>query len=129
MMMLFVAKCLLGLVGLIHLLPASGLFSAAQLQRLYAVGPLNDDLVLLLRHRALLFGLLGIFAITATWQTRFWWPAAVMNGISIFGFILLAWPQLGHNTLIDRVFYVDIAAIVALVIACLLFHFASGDPA
>ena len=49
------------IAGAIHLLPLSGVTGAAALERLYGVAVDSPDLALLLRHRAVLFGLLGGF--------------------------------------------------------------------
>ena len=50
---------LLIIVGLINMIPVLGVLSAQRLQGLYGLAELDSELSLLLRHRALLFGLLG----------------------------------------------------------------------
>ena len=62
------AITLFTLTGLINLYPAMGLLGAAQLESLYGLPFTGEDLLLLMRHRALLLGLLGAFIIGAAFQ-------------------------------------------------------------
>ncbi|HEU4430681.1 MAG TPA: hypothetical protein VFT98_18110 [Myxococcota bacterium] len=48
---------LLLLVGLLNLAPVAGVLGGERLQALYGVGASDSQLVILLRHRALLFGM------------------------------------------------------------------------
>jgi hypothetical protein len=103
-----------GLAALIHLAPLPGLLSSTVLQRLYGLDIVEPDLLLLMRHRALLFGLLGaglLLAIRLTSWRRPMWLAGV---ISAGGFLLLA---LGgtYNAALQRVIVGDIVAVLALV--------------
>jgi hypothetical protein len=47
------------LVGLMNLLPVSGALSSSRLQGLYGVVLRDANLSILLRHRAVLFGVVG----------------------------------------------------------------------
>ena len=59
-----VMACLL-LAALIHLLPVAGVLGAERLQALYGI-PIGDpNLLLLMRHRAVLFGVVGVLLATA----------------------------------------------------------------
>ena len=60
-------SCLL-IVGLINLLPVIGLFGKAKLESTYQIKITSDALVLLMQHRALLFGLIGGFVIYSVWN-------------------------------------------------------------
>lgn len=55
-----VITALLIFVGIIHLLPLSGVLGAERLATLYGVAIENPGLEILMRHRAILFGLLGM---------------------------------------------------------------------
>ncbi|MFX7374071.1 hypothetical protein ABTJ00_18850, partial [Acinetobacter baumannii] len=46
-------------VGLLHLLPVDVVLGALQLDRLYGVSTASTRMLLLLRHRAALFGIVG----------------------------------------------------------------------
>lgn len=105
------------LAGLIHLLPLSGLLGADALQRLYGVAVDDPDLVLLLRHRALLFGLLGAGLVAAAFRPA-WQRAAVVAGlVSVIGFLVLAWLQGGYGAAIARVVWADVVALAGLLVA------------
>ncbi len=111
--------CLI-VVGLIHLLPVMGVLGGAQLQRLYGL-PLSDpSLLVLLQHRALLFGLLGVFLIAAAWRTELRPWAYVGGGISAGAFILIASLHPTHNASIQRVVLADWVAVALLGIAVAL---------
>jgi hypothetical protein len=63
--MRFILPAMLLIVGIIHLLPLSGVLSAHRLQILYGIVIEDPNLEILMRHRAVLFGLLGAFLIAA----------------------------------------------------------------
>lgn len=56
---------LLMLVGIIHLLPSFGVLWVEHLAALYGVSLGDANHEILMRHRAVLFGLLGIFSMYA----------------------------------------------------------------
>lgn len=109
----------LGLVitAVIHLLPLLGLRSAARLEQLYGMPFADDDLVLLMRHRALLFGLLGALCLAAIARAELV-PAALIGGwISVTGFLGLAGAGSRRRREIRRVIRVDWIAVLALTMA------------
>src|SRR5690606_4009073 len=59
---------LLILVGIIHLLPLSGILGAERLAALYGIAVHGPDLEILMRHRAVLFGLLGSLLVYAAFK-------------------------------------------------------------
>lgn len=106
----------LALAGAIHLLPLPGLLGAAMLERLYGVALEDPALVLLLRHRALLFGLLGVGLVVSIVRRAWRGPMIVAGLISAGAFLLLAWP-LELGTALQRVVIADVLALLALAIA------------
>lgn len=68
--MRYLISAMLVIVGVIHLLPASGILSADRLTALYGISFSDPGLVILMRHRAVLFGLLGGFLLVAAFQPR-----------------------------------------------------------
>jgi hypothetical protein len=110
-----IAAVLLVVSGIIHLLPLPGLLGAPQLLRLYGVPIADPNLLILMQHRAGLFGLLGLLMIAAAWRPAPR-PAAVAAGLaSVVSFIVLAALVPGHNAQIQRVVVAD-----WVVVACLL---------
>ena len=102
-------------VGIIHFLPLSGAISAGRLSKLYGVSFQDPNLVILMRHRAVLFGLLGAFFFYAAAQPAIQAPAFVAGFISVGSFIGLAKAEAGYNTAIGRVVAADLVAAVCLV--------------
>lgn len=112
-----VVSCLLLVVGVIHLLPVTGVLGGPRLATLYGLGLEGPDLEILMRHRAVLFGLLGLFLICAAIRPALQ-PAAFIAGIaSVSSFLWLAWSVGGYNAQIGRVVAADIVALVCLVVA------------
>jgi hypothetical protein len=78
-------------VGLLHLVPALGASGAERLSQLYGVPLEAENLVLLLRHRAVLFALLGLFCVAAAFHAAWQVPALVAALISTGSFVALGW--------------------------------------
>lgn len=116
---LFVKAVLLA-VGLLHLLPAVGALGPGQLRRLYGVEVDTAELTLLLRHRAVQFGLVGSLLISATAVRAWELPAFVAALVSVGSFLLLAPPAGSTHPAVRRVIVADRVAMVALVGAALV---------
>ena len=73
-----------------------------------------------MRHRAVLFGLLGAGCVIAAFRAS--WQAAMLAAaaISTASFLLIAATTGGYNAAIARVVVADIVAIAAIAIAALL---------
>jgi hypothetical protein len=107
------------LVGVLHLLPLVGVVSRAQLMRLYGVEVDTPTLELLLRHRAVLFGLLGAFLLVAAFRAPLQWAALVAAAVSVGSFLLLAWlvPGVQSHPAIALVVRLDWIALALVLIA------------
>lgn len=109
-------SAMLVVVGVIHLLPLSGVLGSERLAALYGLSFDEPNLAILMRHRAVLFGLLGLFlcfaAFRPTWQTI----AFVAGFVSVVSFLGLARSIGGYNALVARVIMADIVAMVCLII-------------
>ncbi|MBT8138155.1 MAG: phosphopantetheine adenylyltransferase [Gammaproteobacteria bacterium] len=112
---------LLVLVGIIHLLPVSGVLGAERLLTLYGVSLNDTNLLILMRHRAVLFGLLGLFMVCAAFKPSLQ-PLAFLAGfLSVESFMVLAWSVGGYNEAIRKVVIADVVAVIALGIAGVLY--------
>ncbi len=118
--MRYAISALLGLVGIIHVIPISGVLGSAALTRLYGI-PIDDpSLVVLMRHRAVMFALLGALLLGAAWRPD-WQVAATVTGlVSTASFVVLAWHTGGYNAAVARVVLADWIAIAALLVVALL---------
>jgi len=112
-MQYIITACLLT-VGAIHLLPAVGMFGAKRLSALYGIVVAEPGLELLLRHRAALFGLIGVFCIVAAFVRSLQSAALAVGAVSVLSFLLLAQRIDGLNSQLRRVVAVDIVAAALL---------------
>jgi len=107
------------LAAVIHLLPLIGVTGSARLEQLYGISISDPNLLILMRHRALLFGALGGFLMLAAFQSNLQWPAISIGLISTIGFILIAKQSPELNQAISKVVMSDYIGIAALIIAAL----------
>ncbi len=111
---------LLFIVGLINFVPIIGVISADKLSQSYSIDLINNDLIILMRHRALLFGILGGFILYSVFVPQYQGAAMVMAAISMIGFLCLMWAVGEYNQAILKVAIVDTIGIVCLAVAALL---------
>jgi hypothetical protein len=110
--MRWLVAAMLALVALIHLAPLAGVLGVARMEAAYGVEIAGADLAVLMRHRAVLFGLLGGFMLVAIF-VRALQPWALGIALLAAGaFVLLAWTTPGHNGNLAKVALVDVAAVV-----------------
>ena len=110
-------SAMLVIVAVIHLLPLMGVLGPEKLATLYGLDFSEPNLAILMRHRAVLFGLLGSFFLYAAFKPSLQPMAFVGAFISLASFLALVASAETHNRLVQRVVLVDIIAIVALVVA------------
>jgi len=110
------ASALYLLVGLGNLLPVVGVLSAARLEALYGVALGEPNLLVLMRHRAVLFAIVGALLIAAAFRSA-WRAAALMAGfVSMLSFVALAWLVGDVNGELRRVAVVDL--VLSAILAC-----------
>jgi len=115
--MRYVVPAALLLVALIHAMPLIGVVSATKLEALYGITVRDSNLELLLRHRAVLFGLLAAFLAYAAFDPLLHRLALIAALASVIAFLLLAWQIDGYNAAISRVVLADLVALAALIVA------------
>lgn len=114
-------SALLIVAGVIHLLPLSGVLGAERLAALYGVAFQEPNLLLLMRSRAVLFGLLGGLLVYAAFRQPLQ-PIALTGGLlSVLAFLLLAWSTPGYNEALRRVVLADWLALICLLLALALY--------
>ena len=111
-----VVTAMLVVVGVIHLLPLSGVLGSERLAVLYGLSFNEPNLAILMRHRAVLFGLLGLFLCFAAFRPAWQTIAFVVGFVSVVSFLGLARSIGGYNALVARVIMADIVALVCLII-------------
>ena len=114
------ATVLICLVGGLNLLPVVGALGAGRLQSLYGVAFSDPNALILMQHRALLFGIVGGLLVASAFHAPLR-PAGFAAGLfSMLSFVAVAWLVGGANAELRRVVLVDIVASVALAGAFLL---------
>jgi hypothetical protein len=114
--MRLVISAMLLIAAIIHLMPLSGVLGAEQLARLYGL-PINEpNLLILLRHRAALFGALGVFLVVAAFRPALQGAAFALALISVVSFLWLARSVGGYNAPIARVVVADVVALACIIV-------------
>ena len=74
-----------------------------------------------MRHRAVLFGLLGIFLISSIFIPNLQLVALIAGFVSVFSFLYLAYSIGSYNDQISRIVMADKVALVCLVIGSITY--------
>lgn len=112
------------LVGIIHLLPLSGVLGAERLSTLYGIGFQDPNVLILMRHRAVLFGIFGVFLIIAAFRPTWHLWAFASAFVSVVSFILLALAAGELNPELHRVFVADLISLGMIFIGLMARLFA-----
>ncbi len=108
------------LVSLINFYPVIGSISASALNSLYGVIPDDSNMLILMRHRAILFGIIGSIIIFAAFNVQLRPVATIIGLLSMISFIVLTFATPDFNAQLQRIAVIDIVASIVLVIAFLL---------
>jgi hypothetical protein len=115
--MRFVVPSVLLLVALIHALPVAGVVSAARLSSLNGIAVQERNLEILLRHRAVMFGLLAGFLAYAAFHRHLHSLALVAAAVSVVAFLALAFSVGNYNPALSTVVKADLLALGLLIVA------------
>lgn len=115
--MTYVVSGLFVIAGVIHLLPIVGVLGPDRLTMLYGISFEDQNLQILMRHRSVLFGLLGAFLVFAAFKPGLQWIALTAGLVSVVSFLYLGWETGGYNDGIRKVMIADGIALVCLVAA------------
>jgi len=117
-----IASVILFIVGGINLLPISVFFDSVKTVKLYGVPIDGESLTILMRHRAILLGLIGLTLIFAAFKPEFRIFAIVLALVSKLTFIFLTFTASNYTAEVKQVALIDVGAIV-LLLAVLGIHF------
>jgi hypothetical protein len=112
----YLVSAMLIVVAVIHLLPLSGVLGSERLAALYGLSFNEPNIAILMRHRAVLFGLLGMFLLVAAFRPPLQTIAFIAGFVSVASFLWIAWSVGGYNPQVARVFLADIVALICLII-------------
>lgn len=111
-----IAAVALLVAGFVHLLPLAGVLGGARLEALYGVAIPDATTLLLLRHRAVLFGLLGAALVVAAFRHAWHLAALAAALVSVVSFLALAGDGARLTPAVARVVQVDRVAAVVLAV-------------
>jgi hypothetical protein len=115
--MKIIVSSVLFIVAVIHLLPVVRVLGSDSLTRLYGITVSESNTEILLRHRAVLFAIIGLFLLISVFKSDYQ-PIAISIGlISVASFLMLTWSIEGLNSEISRVVKFDWVALVLLIVA------------
>jgi hypothetical protein len=112
---------LLLIVAAIHLLPIVGVLGVDRLASLYGIDIADNNLAILMQHRAVLFGILGGLFAFAAFQPSIQPLAFVAADVSVASFLYLALTIGEFNGAIRKVIIADVIAAVALTGSIVLY--------
>lgn len=114
-----IAACLV-IVGLINFVPVLALISIQKLEEVYSISLLSNDLIILMKHRALLFGILGGYILFSAFNRIHQGPAILMAAISMIGFVVIMHFVGDYNESLDKVLIFDYIGLVFLALVVVL---------
>lgn len=113
-------------LALIHFLPLSGILGGERLRDLYGIQA-QGDLSILMRHRAVLFGLLSMISGLAAFKPELRSIAALILGLSMASFLVLAFLEAPYGAPIRKIVLADIVGL-ALLLVYLVMDFIKNRP-
>jgi len=120
--MKYLISALFFIPGVINFIPIIGVISNHKLSQLYQIDGLDGDLALLLRHRAILFGIVGSVIMLASFQPPIRGHATIAGLVSMVSFVVLVFALKTSNPSLVKVAWVDVGATVLLVTGCVLHY-------
>jgi hypothetical protein len=108
-------------VAVIHLAATTGFLGADRLASLYGLEIKDPNLEILMRHRAVLFGILGAFFAYAAFSPAVQPIAFAAALVSLSSFFFLAFSAAEYSHAIRKIVIADVVAAVALLGAIVLY--------
>ncbi len=113
-------------VAVIHLLPITGFFGVDRLASLYGIEITDGNLEILMRHRAILFGILGAFFGYAAFNPALQPLAFIAAFASLASFFFLSLSVGDFSDSIRKVVVADAVASVCL-LGSIVLYFAKNN--
>jgi hypothetical protein len=107
-------------VALINLAPVVMVVSARRVEVMYGVRIESPDLAILLRHRAILFGIVGALILASVFVAGLRLPAMLAAAVSMLSFVVLALLVGGYGAAIRRVVVMDVIGLALLLAAAVV---------
>ena len=108
-------KILFLIAAVVNLIPVSGVISAHNLETLYGVTVEDPNLIILMRHRAILFGMVGVLLAASAFRLSLR-PLALAAGlISMLSFVVINYLVGDYNEQLERGILIDLVASALLI--------------
>ncbi|MGB7406441.1 MAG: hypothetical protein WA906_12180 [Pacificimonas sp.] len=117
-----VTALLFVIVGIVNLLPVTGMLGTERMASAYRVSIDTPDLAILMKHRAMLFAIVGGLLIASAFRPELRTVATMVGLVSMLGFAVIYFSE-GGNSALARIAWIDIIASLALVLAYSLHLF------
>ena len=124
--MRFVLPTVLILVAVIHALSVMGVLGATRLSQLYGINVDDPSLELLMRHRAVLFGLLAGFFFYAALRPELRLAGLIAGLVSVGSFLVLAQSAANLTAGVATVIRADWVALVLLGVGAVAYVIRRG---
>jgi hypothetical protein len=98
----------------INLAPVFGAVSTERMAAFYGVDLQSPNLQILMRHRAVLFGIVGGLLLVAAFRPQLRTLGYVLGFSSMLSFLVVAWLVGEYSVEIQRVIFVDAVGVAAL---------------
>ncbi len=118
-------RILLFITGAINVLPAILVFSSEKLSKSYGIEIPNPNFELLLRHRAVLFGIVGGLMLYAAILKKHYFLSVTVGLVSMVSFIVLYFSLEGINQNLEKVMRIDFIATALLIIVFAVYKIKS----
>ncbi|MFT5572647.1 MAG: hypothetical protein ACI9FR_001571 [Cryomorphaceae bacterium] len=100
--------------GTIHTMPVIGVFGSDRIKALYDLQVTDPNLLLLLQHRAILFGVVAVILFAAVFNPAYHSLAIGLGTLSMLTFIAFAYFGSGISASLVKVAWVDLLLWVAV---------------
>jgi hypothetical protein len=111
------------LSGIINFIPSLLVFFPNKINASYGIDVTNSNLELLLRHRAVLFGIVGGLMLFSALSKRYYDLSVIIGSISMLSFVILYFSIGTINSELKKIMLFDITAMIILIIGCFCYYF------
>ena len=105
---------LLVAAGLLNAVPMIGAVSPRWARSAYGLAEVSSDVEVLLRHRAVLFAIVGVGLLVAAFRPHLRNAAVAANVTSFVGFVFLVLDEGSRDPSLVRIAWFDVAGLIAL---------------
>lgn len=114
------------IVGVIHIIPGIGVLGNEKLNELYGVHIADPNLAILMKHRAVLFAIIGLLIIAGSFKTSLYWISWTVGITSVIAFLFLAHEQQNYNHFIAKIYLIDWVCVFLLIISIIAKYFGNA---